>query len=57
MKTLIWSLSLGSGTSGGVLAPMFMIGGALGSLEALVFPAVRPGLLGAGRPGRRARRR
>jgi CIC family chloride channel protein len=40
VKTLIWSLSLGSGTSGGVLAPMFMIGGALGSLEALVFPDV-----------------
>ncbi|QNN54884.1 chloride channel protein [Nocardioides mesophilus] len=43
VKTLIWSLSLGSGTSGGVLAPMFMIGGALGSLEAHVFPAVGPG--------------
>ncbi|MGN6607330.1 MAG: chloride channel protein [Jatrophihabitans sp.] len=43
VKTLIWSLSLGSGTSGGVLAPMFMIGGALGALEAQVFPAVGPG--------------
>jgi H+/Cl- antiporter ClcA len=43
VKTLIWSLSLGSGTSGGVLAPMFMIGGALGTLEAHVFPAVGPG--------------
>jgi H+/Cl- antiporter ClcA len=43
VKTLIWSLSLGSGTSGGVLAPMFMIGGALGTLEAHVFPAVAPG--------------
>ena len=43
VKTLIWSLSLGSGTSGGVLAPMFMIGGALGSLEALVFPSVGAG--------------
>ncbi|WP_310962042.1 chloride channel protein [Nocardioides terrisoli] len=39
-KTLIWSLSLGSGTSGGVLAPMFMIGGAIGALEAHVFPEV-----------------
>jgi H+/Cl- antiporter ClcA/CBS domain-containing protein len=38
VKTLIWSLSLGSGTSGGVLAPMFMIGGALGALEGHVFP-------------------
>ena len=43
VKTLIWSFSLGSGTSGGVLAPMLMIGGALGGLEALVFPAVGPG--------------
>jgi len=43
VKTLIWSLSLGSGTSGGVLAPMFMIGGALGALESHVFPVVGPG--------------
>jgi H+/Cl- antiporter ClcA len=43
VKTLIWSLSLGSGTSGGVLAPMFMIGGALGAVEAHLFPAVGPG--------------
>src|SRR5262249_29430802 len=43
VKTLIWSLSLGSGTSGGVLAPMLMIGGALGGLEATVFPTVAPG--------------
>ena len=43
VKTVIWSLSLGSGTSGGVLAPMFMIGGALGTLEAHLFPSVGPG--------------
>ncbi|TAL54550.1 chloride channel protein [Pandoraea sp.] len=43
VKTLIWSLSLGSGTSGGVLAPTFMIGAALGGLLSLVFPAVAPG--------------
>ncbi|MFD7164482.1 chloride channel protein [Streptomyces violascens] len=43
VKTLIWGLSLGSGTSGGVLAPMFMIGGALGAAEGLVFPQVSPG--------------
>ena len=43
VKTLIWSLSLGSGTSGGVLAPMFMVGGALGALEAHIFPSVVPG--------------
>jgi len=43
VKTLIWSFSLGSGTSGGVLAPIFMIGGALGSLESHVFPVIGPG--------------
>jgi len=43
VKSLIWALSLGSGTSGGVLAPVFMIGAALGALEGLVFPAVAPG--------------
>jgi chloride channel protein, CIC family len=43
VKTLIWSLSLGSGTSGGVLAPLLMIGAALGALEAQVFPAVGSG--------------
>jgi H+/Cl- antiporter ClcA len=30
-KALVWSLSLGSGTSGGVLAPLLIIGGALGA--------------------------
>ena len=43
VKTLIWSLSLGSGTSGGVLAPMFMVGGALGALEGTLLPDVMPG--------------
>jgi H+/Cl- antiporter ClcA len=43
VKTLIWSLSLGSGTSGGVLAPVFMIGGSLGALEGTVLPQVFPG--------------
>ncbi len=43
VKSLIWGLSLGSGTSGGVLAPVFMIGAALGALEGLVFPTVAPG--------------
>jgi CIC family chloride channel protein len=43
VKTLIWSLSLGSGTSGGVLAPVFMIGGALGALEGLALPHVFAG--------------
>ncbi|MGH3435551.1 MAG: chloride channel protein [Sciscionella sp.] len=43
VKTLIWGLSLGSGTSGGVLAPVFMIGAALGSLQSHIFPDVGPG--------------
>lgn len=43
VKTLIWSLSLGSGTSGGVLAPIFMIGGAMGALEGTLLPQVMPG--------------
>jgi H+/Cl- antiporter ClcA len=38
VKWLIWAASLGSGTSGGVLAPLLMIGGALGGAEALWFP-------------------
>ena len=38
VKSVIWAVSLGSGTSGGVLAPLLMMGGALGGLEALVLP-------------------
>ncbi|HEY7291002.1 MAG TPA: chloride channel protein [Vicinamibacterales bacterium] len=38
VKSLIWSISLGSGTSGGVLAPLLMIGGALGGLETRFLP-------------------
>ncbi len=32
LKYISWSVSLGSGTSGGTLAPLFTIGGALGTL-------------------------
>jgi H+/Cl- antiporter ClcA/CBS domain-containing protein len=39
VKSSIWAFSLGSGTSGGVLAPLLMMGAALGGLEARVFPA------------------
>jgi CBS domain-containing protein len=38
VKSAIWALALGSGTSGGVLAPLLMIGGALGGVESLYFP-------------------
>jgi CIC family chloride channel protein len=31
-KSLMWAFSLGSGTSGGVLAPLLMIGGGVGAL-------------------------
>jgi H+/Cl- antiporter ClcA len=43
VKCLIWSFSLGSGTSGGVLAPLLMMGGALGAVDALFLPHQGPG--------------
>lgn len=43
VKSLMWACSLGSGTSGGVLAPLLMMGGALGALEALFLPHQGPG--------------
>lgn len=38
VKALIWAISLGSGTSGGVLAPLMMMGAALGGVEAMFLP-------------------
>ena len=38
VKALIWLISLSSGTSGGVLAPLLIIGGALGWLCGLALP-------------------
>ena len=38
VKGAIWSAALGSGTSGGVLAPLLIMGGALGALEARFLP-------------------
>jgi len=38
VKWIIWSVSLGSGTSGGVLAPLLLLGGALGGVEATFLP-------------------
>jgi H+/Cl- antiporter ClcA/CBS domain-containing protein len=38
VKSIIWSVSLGSGTSGGVLAPLLLMGGALGGLASLFLP-------------------
>ena len=52
-KSLMWAFSLGSGTSGGVLAPLLMIGGAVGALAGhLAHAPVRDaGLLGIDRHG------
>ena len=38
VKSIIWAVSLGSGTSGGVLAPLLMMGGALGGLMSSFLP-------------------
>jgi len=38
VKSTIWAVSLGSGTSGGVLAPLLMMGAALGGVEAHFLP-------------------
>jgi len=43
VKSLIWAIALGSGTSGGVLAPLLMMGGALGGLEAMFLPQMGVG--------------
>lgn len=43
VKSIIWSFSLGSGTSGGILAPLLMIGGALGALAAPFLPSLQAG--------------
>jgi CBS domain-containing protein len=43
VKAIIWAVALGSGTSGGVLAPLLIIGGGLGAALAQVLPAASPG--------------
>lgn len=43
-KGIVWAVALGSGTSGGVLAPLLMIGGALGALLGTLTGADTPGL-------------
>ncbi len=44
MKFISWSIALGSGTSGGTLAPLFTIGGSLGALIGIGVIAVAPQL-------------
>lgn len=43
VKAIIWSVALGSGTSGGVLAPLLIMGGAMGAVLAGFLPAADPG--------------
>ncbi|TPM06853.1 MULTISPECIES: chloride channel protein [unclassified Mesorhizobium] len=43
VKAVIWSVALGSGTSGGVLAPLLIMGGAMGAVLAGFLPAADPG--------------
>jgi len=38
VKGIIWAFALGSGTSGGVLAPLLIMGGALGAVESTFLP-------------------
>ncbi|MFO1043318.1 MAG: chloride channel protein [Planctomycetaceae bacterium] len=44
MKFVSWSVSLGSGTSGGTLAPLFTIGGGMGAVFGAWVNVVWPGL-------------
>ena len=43
-KAVVWAISLGSGTSGGVLAPLLIIGGALGATVGRWLPGGDAGL-------------
>jgi H+/Cl- antiporter ClcA len=43
-KSVVWAVALGSGTSGGVLAPLLMIGGSIGALFGAAIGASDPGL-------------
>lgn len=44
LKYLSWSIALGSGTSGGTLAPLFTIGGGLGALLGTAVAYIAPSL-------------
>jgi CBS domain-containing protein len=43
LKAAVWLIALGSCTSGGVLAPLLMIGGAVGELCGIILPSGHPG--------------
>ncbi|HEV2212807.1 MAG TPA: chloride channel protein, partial [Gammaproteobacteria bacterium] len=42
VKLIIWAISLGSGTSGGVLAPLLIMGAGLGVMEGTFLPGASP---------------
>lgn len=44
VKLVVWSIALGSNTSGGILAPLLMLGAALGGLLGAVLPGASPGV-------------
>ncbi|HEY5266323.1 MAG TPA: chloride channel protein [Acidimicrobiales bacterium] len=44
VKLVIWSGGLGSGTSGGILAPILMMGAAIGGVAGHVLPGATPGV-------------
>jgi H+/Cl- antiporter ClcA/CBS domain-containing protein len=44
VKLVIWLIALGSGTSGGVLAPLLMLGAGLGAVCAPYLPGAEPAL-------------
>ncbi len=44
VKLLIWSAGLGSGTSGGILAPVLMLGAAVGGMLGHALPGTTPGV-------------
>jgi H+/Cl- antiporter ClcA len=44
VKLVIWLIALGSGTSGGVLAPLLMLGAGLGALLGPYLPGAEPAL-------------
>jgi len=44
VKLVIWSVALGSNTSGGILAPLLMLGAALGGLLGSVLPGAGDGV-------------
>lgn len=43
VKLAVWSIALGSNTSGGILAPLLMLGAALGGLLGAILPGASEG--------------